>query len=189
MFSLTPPSVSQMKSLRESWTDEPLSYRHRGGIEHPPETGFIHETHRVCLGRGPETYHRACAALDAWMMFPEWAVVHRPVGLQQPGQIVAMVVRILGLWWINPCRVLVRCDAENRHGFVYGTLPEHAECGEERFMVERLPDDSVWYEIQAFSRPRNWMTWIGFPLARWWQLRFVRDSHEAMKNATRSLPA
>jgi len=94
-----------------------------------------------------------------------------------------MVVSICGLWWINPCRILKRCDDGNRHGFVYGTLPEHTECGEERFMVEMLADGSVWYEIHAFSRPRHWMAWVGFPLARWWQCRFVRDSQAAMRRS------
>lgn len=138
------------------------------------------DVHRIRLGSGVAAYQQACQALDAWIMFPAWAVVHPFAAPQNTGQIVAMVVRICGLWWINPCRILKRCDSANRHGFVYGTLPEHTECGEEQFMVERLSDGSVWYEIRAFSRPRHWMAWIGFPLARWWQLRFVRDSQSAM---------
>jgi hypothetical protein len=97
--------------------------------------------------------------------------------------IVAMMVRICGLWWINPCRILRRCDSEHTHGFVYGTLPEHAECGEEQFVIERRPDGSVWYVIRAFSHPRHWMAWIAFPLARWWQCRFVRDSQRRMQQA------
>lgn len=181
MICLREPTRSEVAARLASWLDEPLSYRHRGGIEDPPQESFIVEEHRVRLGAGAAVYARACKDLDDWKMFPEWAVVHRETAGQRPGQIVAMVVGICGLWWINPCRILHRCDGPTRHGFVYGTLPEHAECGEERFMVEILPDGSVWYEIRAFSRPRHWMAWMGFPLARWWQLRFVRDSKAAMK--------
>lgn len=177
------PSSDQVRLWIQSWGREPLSYRHAGGVERPPAAGFLPDRHRVQLGEGEAVYARACRALDAWRMFPSWAVVH-PAGTDpQPGAVVAMVVRILGLWWVNPCRVLRRCDGPDSHGFVYGTLPEHAECGEERFLVERLSDGSVWYEIRAFSRPRHWLAWLGFPLARWWQLRFVRDSQASLQNA------
>ncbi len=183
MISFRPPSASSLQACLASWQDAPLSYPHRKGVDAPPAEGFIDDEHRVRLGSGDAVYQKACAALDAWTMFPPWAVVHPPQAPQTPGQVVAMVTRICGVWWINPCRVRSRCDQENHHGFVYGTLPEHTECGEERFMVVRLPDDSVWYEIRAFSRPHHWLAWLGFPLARWWQLKFVRDSQAAMKRA------
>src|SRR5689334_23922816 len=35
------------------------------------------------------------------------------------------------------------------------TLTPHVESGEEQFLVERLADGSVWYEVAAFSRPRS----------------------------------
>lgn len=178
MLSLRKPSPERLRNLLESWSDAPLSYT-------PPlENGFIADEHAVRLGSGEATYRKACEALDAWVMFPAWAEVSRQaVKGQEPGQIVAMMVRICGLWWINPCRILRRCDSEHTHGFVYGTLPEHAECGEEQFVIERRPDGSVWYVIRAFSHPRHWMAWIAFPLARWWQCRFVRDSQRRMQQA------
>lgn len=182
MISLTPPNREYLGELLEAWRDTPLSYSHRGGVESPPERGFIVDEHRVCLGSGAETFSTACHALDGWRMFPAWAEVRR-LRDQHPmaGDIVAMQVRICGLWWVNPCRVLRRCDSAGRHGFVYSTLPEHAECGEEMFAIEQQADGSVWYVIWAFSRPRHWMAWAGFPLARWWQCRFVRDSQRRMK--------
>lgn len=173
----------------ESWLGgleaAPLSYAHRGGVEAPPGAGFLLDVHLERLGHGEAAFARACAALDAWRMFPAWARVMPEGRRPEVGRLVAMVVRICGLWWVNPCRVLRRVDGMHegvrRHGFVYGTLAEHSECGEERFMVELRADGSVWYEIRAFSRPRHWMAWAGFPLARWWQLRFGRDSRACMK--------
>jgi uncharacterized protein (UPF0548 family) len=70
-----------------------------------------------------------------------------------------------------------------RFGFAYGTLPGHIERGEERFSIEWLPDDTVWYDIRAFSRPRHWLVRLGYPLARRLQRRFVRDSQSAMLRA------
>jgi uncharacterized protein (UPF0548 family) len=180
MPSLRKPSPERLRELLESWKELPLSYGAR--LLEKGGHGFIVDEHAVRLGSGEGVWRKACEALDAWVMFPVWAeVVREEVKGQAPGQIVAMVTRIGGLWWINPCRILRRCDSATTHGFVYGTLPEHAECGEEMFAIEQRPDGSVWYVIRAFSHPRHWMAWLGFPLARWWQCRFVRDSQKNMK--------
>jgi uncharacterized protein (UPF0548 family) len=45
--------------------------------------------------------------------------------------------------------------------YAIGTLPGHVEKGEERFMLEWLPDDSVWYDLFAFSRPQHFLAWMG----------------------------
>lgn len=47
-------------------------------------------------------------------------------------------------------------DEPRRRGFAYGTLAGHPERGEELFLVERLPDDSVCGTVTAFSRPAAW---------------------------------
>jgi uncharacterized protein (UPF0548 family) len=71
-----------------------------------------------------------------------------------------------------------------RFGFAYGTLAEHAESGEERFTVEWDRDeDTVWYDILAFSRPRNSLARLGYPLSRLLQKRFAKDSKAAMLEA------
>ena len=70
-----------------------------------------------------------------------------------------------------------------RFGFAYGTLRDHAERGEERFMIEwQGSDDSVWYDILAFSQP-NLLAKLGYPLTRRLQKRFARDSLAAMVKA------
>jgi uncharacterized protein (UPF0548 family) len=177
---LRQPTTDALTSTLASWLHEPLSYQGQS-LQAARIEGFITDQHRIRLGHGREVYQRACTALDQWQMFPLWSSVARlHDGGQQEGQIVAMVVQICGLWWVNPCRILRRCDSGNTHGFVYGTLPEHAECGEEKFIIRQESDGSVWYEIRAFSRPRHWLAWLAFPLARWWQCRFVRDSQAAM---------
>ncbi len=175
MPDLQKPSPEHLRARLESYQIEPLSYT-------PPlSIGFIADEHAVRLGFGDASWTAACRALDKWQMFPDWAEVARTAEQgQQPGQIVAMMVSICGLWWVNPCRILRRYDSACTHGFVYGTLPDHAECGEELFAIERREDDSVWYVIRAFSHPRHWMAWAAFPLARWWQCQFVRDSQAKM---------
>ena len=49
----------------------------------------------------------------------------------------------------------------------YGTLPDHAGSGEERFLVEwDRQDGSVCYDILAFSRPRHLLARLGYPWVR-----------------------
>ena len=68
-----------------------------------------------------------------------------------------------------------------KFGLAYGTLPDHAAIGEERFMVEwDRVEDSVWFDILAFSRPNHVLTRLGYPLLRRRQKRFGRESAAAM---------
>jgi uncharacterized protein (UPF0548 family) len=95
-----------------------------------------------------------------------------------------MVARVMGMYWLNACRIAYTLDGTGpcrRFGFAYGTLPDHAETGEERFCIEWLADGTVWYTIKAFSRPRHWLAKIGKPLARAYQRRFVRQSLRKMR--------
>lgn len=75
-----------------------------------------------------------------------------------------------------------------RFGFAYGTLPDHAGSGEERFVVEWDPEDGgVWYDILAFSRPQHVLARLGYPVVRLTQNRFGRESAAAMCRAVRAV--
>jgi uncharacterized protein (UPF0548 family) len=162
------PTPDLLEACLAEWTRSALSYPHDASMDHPLAQGFLIDHHEARLGTGSAVFQRAAAALEHWTMFALWArVVRRRTVGQAAGEGVAMVVRLAGLCWINPCRILHRCDALRSHGFAYGTLPGHAECGEEQFIVEWRNDDSVWYVIRAFSRPQHPLAWIGFPVTRW----------------------
>jgi uncharacterized protein (UPF0548 family) len=50
-------------------------------------------------------------------------------------------------------------------------------------------DDSVWYDIFAFSRPNQFLARLGYPYVRQKQKQFARESMEAMKaTVNASLP-
>ena len=137
---------------------------------------------------GAETFRRAAAAVRTWRMSSlGWMSIqpaHAPVA---PGETVAAVVRHYGFWSLNACRVVYLLDEEQdgirRTGFAYGTLPAHGEIGEERFSVEWLADDSVWYDLYAFSRPGHFLARLGYPIVRRLQRRFARESKQAMLGA------
>jgi uncharacterized protein (UPF0548 family) len=118
--------------------------------------------------------------LDAWP--PDTPI--------QTGHTVSVLARAFGLWSLNFCRIAYVIDDEGpvrRFGFAYGTLEDHVERGEERFLIEwRQSDDSVWYDILAFSRPKHILAWLGYPLVRRAQKRFARNSAAAMFRAVRT---
>jgi uncharacterized protein (UPF0548 family) len=99
------------------------------------------------------------------------------------GSTVAVLARHFGFWSLNVCRIVYEIDEPRRYGFAYGTLPEHAEAGEERFTVEWRDDDSVWYDILAFSREKHPLAKMAYPLSRMLQVRFRRDSGRVMQRA------
>jgi len=113
-----------------------------------------------------------------------WAHLRKPVTPIEAGETVAIVVKHFGFWSMNAARIVYVVQEENcdfkKFGFAYGTLHEHEERGEERFVIEwNKRDDSVWYEMFAFSRPGP-MGMMGYPLTRILQKRFARDSQRAM---------
>ena len=102
---------------------------------------------------------------------------------------MAVLASRCGVWWLNACRIVYVIDEAapfRRFGFAYGTLPDHAERGEERFTVEWRDDDSVWYDLLAFSQPRHWLARLGYPLTRHYQKCFGLDSLAAMSKAVRT---
>ena len=100
-----------------------------------------------------------------------------------PGQIVAMLARTFGLWTVSLSQVVQVKHTASFFGFLYKTTSDHVEEGEERFVLTLGDDESVWYEIEAVSRPRHLLARMAFPVARMFQHRFVRDSHRRMREA------
>ena len=137
------------------------------------------------------TFERARAALIAWKHFDiGWVETfprHAPVAV---GTVVAVLIRHLGFWSLNGCRVLYHLDGSAdvaRFGFAYGTLTNHAESGEELFEVFIDPQTGdVKYRIRATSWPQAALARVGQPIVRVLQARFRRHSAEAMKRATRA---
>ena len=164
-----------------------FSYPEVGGTFADFPEGYNIDQNRVMLGRGGEVFERACTALRLWTMFPApWTRIDPPAAPIKPGQAVAMLAHVYGLWWLNACRVVYVVDEQTplrRFGFAYGTLPGHVERGEERFSVEWLADDTVWYDLRAFSQPRHWLVRLTKPLARGLQRRFATESKAAMQRA------
>ena len=153
-----------------------------------PPAGYVVDHTRIKLGEGEEVFTRAKAALGRWEQFRlGWVEAWSPETPIETGEVVAVVARQFGLWWLNACRIVYVVDEAGpirRFGFAYGTLPDHAGTGEERFLVEwDRASGEVWYDILAFSRPHQILTRLGYPYMRRVQKRFGRESAAAMVRA------
>jgi uncharacterized protein (UPF0548 family) len=185
MWSFRQPSEEQVRSFLAAQSQQGFSYREVGSTQSGTPAGFDFDHNRIPLGKGAAVFEAACAALRRWQMFPGPWVTIRPANTPiEVGNVVAMLARVCGLWWVNACRivyVLRETQPVRRFGFAYGTLPGHVESGEERFTIEWDGDDIVWYDLRAFSRPRYWVVRLGYPLARRLQRRFVVESQAVMR--------
>jgi uncharacterized protein (UPF0548 family) len=189
MFLLRQPSAETIRRFIASQRDLPFSYSQVGATQTAAPAGYNIDHNRIRLGEGRETFMRASDALSRWRHFElRWASVVPHGSPLQTGTTVAVQAHTFGFWSLNACRIVYTINEDGpvkRFGFAYGTLPDHAERGEERFMIEMLEDNSVWYDIYAFSRPQKTIVKLGLPLARRLQKRFGRESLAAMKEAAR----
>ena len=167
-----------------------FSYEGIGATASEPPDGYVVDHTRVKLGVGKEVFAAAKTALEGWQQFRiGWLGAWPATTPIRQGDVVALVARSIGLWWLNACRIVYLIDEkleETKCGFAYGTLPDHAGSGEELFLIEMGGDGSVWYDILAFSRPNHILARIGYPYVRRVQKRFGQHSAAAMQQAVES---
>ena len=185
MVSLRRPSTETIRGFLTVQSKLGFTYTAVGATASLPPADYVVDHTRIKLGQGEEVFMKAKAALGRWQQFRlGWVEVWSPETPIQTGEVVAVIARNLGLWWLNACRIVYVVDEEEpiqRYGFAYGTLPDHAETGEERFLVEwDRASGEVWYDILAFSRPQLFLTWLGYPYTRRVQKRFAKASAAAM---------
>ena len=164
----------------------PFSYPEVGATAGRLPAGYHTMIVEQQVGTGRSWFDEAVHRLMSWDM-------HRRAGLLVDfadhdvtlNGVAVLGVR-LGPWRLRaPVRVLDVIDTPSTAGFAYGTLPGHAECGEERFLVHLDPDGSVRAEIRAFSRPGRWFTRLGGPVARRVQTGTTRRYLKALTRSDR----
>lgn len=187
LISFTKPTATTLHEFVAEQTTLDLTYKEVGATR--GELPADYYTHRVRrqIGEGEAAFARAKAALQHWSQFKtDWTELFPTDALIEQGTTVAVLAHVLGVWSLNSCRIVYVLDAPKLFGFGYGTLPGHAEVGEERFLVEQMDNGGVWYEATAFFRPRKLLTKLAWPYLRRKVDRFREDSAAAMKGATDS---
>jgi uncharacterized protein (UPF0548 family) len=185
MFLARRPSAETIDQFLQASRDLPLSYGPVGILD--LETARDIDELTVVIGRGPADFARARAALVGWKQFEiGWVETfprHAPIAV---GTSVAVLIRHLGFWSLNGCRVVYGVGSpadDTRFGFAYGTLTNHAEAGEELFEVFIDPEtELVSYRIRATSWPRAPLAKLGQPIVRALQARFRAHSAHAMQS-------
>jgi uncharacterized protein (UPF0548 family) len=140
----------------------PLTYAEVGATAGPLPAGYHHVQKSAVIGHGRRRFEDAAEAGMRWGML-------RGAGLKveattEVAAVGSEVIVRLGLVRA-PCRVVYVVDEPDRRGFAYGTLPGHAESGEELFVVRYDPTtDEVFAEVTAFSRHATWWSRLGSPV-------------------------
>ncbi len=190
MFMIHRPSRTVIDGFIVEQRSHKFSYPDVGATRGTLPGGYTVDHNRVRLGHGDQVFRQAVASLRLWQMFKlGWVELFQPGTQIEAGATVAVLVHHFGFWSLNACRIVYVIDEERRFGFAYGTLQDHAEEGEERFSLQWVAeDDSVVYDILAFSKPRMWPARLARPLSRVLQKRFARDSMAAMQRAIHAAP-
>jgi uncharacterized protein (UPF0548 family) len=188
MFFLKKPDPGSIREYLAAQQSRQFSYEHLGASRTAVPPGYAVDHHRIQLGQGRSAFAQAKDAIKQWKMFDiAWLQLFWPDTAIEEGATVAILASHLGFWSLHAARVVYTFeeerDALETYGFAYGTLPDHAEMGEERFTVEFHPgDESVWYDLCAFSRP-HLLARLAFPYTRALQKKFAADSKLAMQRA------
>jgi len=123
MFLPTRPTSAEIDRFLANSADLSLSYEPVHILDAPNAHAPIHEA-VATLGRGRNDFIRACDALRAWTQFDiGWVELHPRGASIDVGTNVAVLIRHLGFWSLNGCRVVYHVgDGETRFGYAYGTL-------------------------------------------------------------------
>lgn len=179
--------VEQQKKLDFSYTFVGATHPNKltGSEKTLSPKGFIRDHNRIQLGRGEATFNKAVDTLKNWKAYAlGWTNIY-PKTEPQQGETFCVLASHFGFYSLSSLRIVYVVDEPKRFAFAIGTLPGHVEKGEERFMVEWLSDDTIHYDLLAFSKPQHPFVYLGYPVARQLQKRFARDSKKVMQRAVR----
>lgn len=201
MFLLRKPTDDELRRYLTGVSESPYTYPHQGcsgDLSWQLPRGWNRDHERVLVGRGERAFELARQAIRDWIMFPrEVATLCWPDCPIEVRRTVAILYRSPFCWMVFPAKIVYTIDEAQqkpdgdivRFGFAYGTVADHAERGEERFLVEwNRATDEVWYDLLAISQPAHWLARIGYPYTRYEQARFRRLSCAAMQRAVAMIP-
>ncbi|GAY53853.1 hypothetical protein CUMW_152160 [Citrus unshiu] len=149
--------------------------------------GFLLNHARVLVGSGLETYEKGKTALKTWRHFGlNWAFVDPKTPIQNGVKFCVCVKEFLP-WVTLPLQIVYVNESIRKKktaasfGFGSGTLQGHLLAGEERFSIELDDNNQVWYEIVSFSKPADFLSFIGYPYVQLRQKYFAHQSVNAVK--------
>ncbi|MDF9716989.1 DUF1990 domain-containing protein [Nocardioides sp. ChNu-99] len=183
--SLLPLPEPRADALRAHVPTYDVVHRGRTLAGRPVPAGYAGVERTQVVGRGGAAFARGAAALGAWEVQRRAGVGVRADGPATAEGSVAEL--LLGVGPVGPRAPVLVVAAEatpRRVGYAYGTLPGHPEEGEEAFVLEHRPDDTVVLVVRAFSRPATWWSRIGAPVTAVVQRRVTDRYLTALTDVT-----
>src|SRR5262245_11222675 len=123
MLSLRKPSAERLWEFMAAKAKLNFTYAAVGATAAVPPAGYVVDRTRIKLGEGAGTFAAAKAALRRWEHFRlGWVETWPPDAPIQAGQVVGVIARLFGLWWLNACRIVYAVDEAGpvqRFGFAY----------------------------------------------------------------------
>jgi uncharacterized protein (UPF0548 family) len=182
VWSIRRPSAEALDAVLARVRTSALTYDEVGLSSAPsPPAGYVREHHEA------ELDVPFAVAREALLRFAthrlSYLFVHPPDARVALGLDVVVSARIGPLWSINPCRIVALDDSPKRLRYAYGTLPGHAESGEESFTVEETSAGRVRAETVAIARPLDPLARLGKPIAHVVQRRIKVDYMRAIREA------
>ena len=173
---VTPEEIG--RALDEARAAE-VTYDHVGSTlapdQWPDRSPYIRQ--RV-LGLGPEDFAAATERLRAWA--PQQgigATVYPPDAPIELGTTIVVELRRGPVAVLVPDRIVAVVDEPQRFGFAYGTLPGHAETGEESFLIELTDEDVVTGTVSVDASPGTLPARLATPavlrIQRWAVVRYL----------------
>src|SRR3954447_5790142 len=84
-----------------------LTYSAMGATGKTPPAGYVVDHTRTKLGEGEAVFRAARAALERWQQFRLGCLEATPEDTPlKEGQVVAILARSIGWWWLNACRIV-----------------------------------------------------------------------------------
>lgn len=157
-----------------------VNYPEVGATRHDSlPVGYRH-LHREILLDAPLT--SAAEVLMSWRL-------HERCGLHpesiEPRVVPGAEVVLRFAWMRIPCQVVWVEESPERTGFAYGSLDGHPERGEASFVLEPSGPERTRFAVRSFSKPGNWVSRIGRPVAPHLQSRATARFLTEMKTAGR----
>src|SRR5690349_13708573 len=125
MPPLRRPSAATIRDFLAAQATLDFTYPAVGATATGPPAGYAVDRTRIRLGEGEETFTRARDALRRWDQFRlGWVEACPPGAPIRAGEVVGSVACLLGLWWLNACRIVYVVEEDGpvtRYGFANGT--------------------------------------------------------------------
>jgi len=156
-------SVHELERLLAAADAATFTYDHQGSTTRPGAPGGVpnRRFERVVEG----SVALAAEALDRWSPHDGIRATILPAGVTPTaGSSVVVVARVGPFEMAVPNRVVLNIDELDRVGFVYGTLPGHAEAGEELFLAETAGAEEVRLIVRIHARPATLIARLGTPV-------------------------